>query len=142
MAVAALLGLEDKCALAFEGSPAVQETLWHGIAAPRIHVWAPGCVSRKVCERAQRYGDEENRQDGDGPPAPAFFSFPGKKRQEEQTDDHKHWADEKRWSFKRWGQQREQRVEPNEKIVGPWRGLNNGWIRPAGRSEWPEVNCA
>src|SRR5258707_4660614 len=82
MTVAALLDLEDERALPLESSPAVQELLWHGVAAPRIHLRTPRRISSEVGECSQDYCDQQNRQNSDWPPSPTLFTFSRKKWQQ------------------------------------------------------------
>src|ERR1700690_854096 len=97
MAVAALLGLEDKCALPLKRSRAVQELFRHGISAPRIHVRTPRRISSEVGEGSQDYGDQQNRQNSDRPPAPPLFTFSRKKWEQNKKRDNDYGANEESW---------------------------------------------
>src|SRR5216683_1332019 len=97
MAVAALLGLQDKCALPLKRSRAVEKLLRHGVAAPRIHVRTPRRIASEVGECSQDYGDQQNRQNSDWPPAPTLFSFSGKKWQQNKKRDNDYGANEESW---------------------------------------------
>src|SRR5260370_5040180 len=97
MAVAALLDLEDERALPLKRSRAVQDPLWHGISAPRIHVRTPRRISSEVGECSQDYGDQQNRQNSDRPPAPTLFSFSRKKWQQNKKRDSDYGANEESW---------------------------------------------
>src|SRR6266581_5280012 len=88
MTVAALLDLEDERALPLESSPAVQKLLRHGVAAPRIHVRTPRRISSEMGECSQYYGDQQNRQNSDRPPAPTLFPFSRKKWQQYKKRDN------------------------------------------------------
>src|SRR6266436_1889115 len=97
MTVAALLDLEDERALPLESSPAVQKLLRHGVAAPRIHVRTPRRIASEMGECSQDYGDQQNRQNSDRPPAPTLFSFSRKKWQQNQKRDSDHGTNEESW---------------------------------------------
>src|SRR5260370_41780083 len=88
MAVAALLHLKDQRAFSLKCGTAMQELLRHRISAPRIHVRAPGCVSSEVGECSQDYGDQQNRQNCDRPPAPTLVPLSGKKWQQNNKRDN------------------------------------------------------
>ena len=75
MAIAALLGLEDESPLPLKCGGVVQKLFWHRIAAPSVHVWAPRRIASEMGECSQDYGDQQNRQDSDWPPAPTLFPF-------------------------------------------------------------------
>src|SRR4051812_33674999 len=95
------------------------------VAAPGIHVRAPGCVLRETskgpeCDCNQQYGKNRN-----GTALPALFSFPGKKRQKDQSQDCQRGTDEEKRGLERWGQQRQQSVEPQEKVIGLRRSLDD-----------------
>src|SRR6202012_2660824 len=85
--VAALLGLKHQCALSFERGGAVQKLVRYRVAAPRIHMWAPWRVPRKMRECSQHNGDQKNRQDGDRSTTPTFFPFSRKKWQQDEKSD-------------------------------------------------------
>src|SRR2546422_7815209 len=88
MAVAALLHLKNERALPLKRSCAAQKSLRHRIAAPGVHVRAPGCEPREMGKCAKRDRDQQHGQDCNRPPPPALFSFAGKKwRSEEHTSE-------------------------------------------------------
>src|SRR5580658_8160939 len=75
MAVAALLALKNQRALPLKRRCAAEESVRHRIAAPGIHVRAPRCISGKMRQCSERYRQQQDGENRDGPPAPAFFSF-------------------------------------------------------------------
>src|ERR1700693_1784526 len=95
MTVATLLDLENERALPLKSRCAMQELCRHGITAPGVHVWTPGCESRKMRKCPQRDGDQQDCQDSDRPPAPTLFPFPRQKRKKKQAKDRDDRADEK-----------------------------------------------
>src|SRR6267154_3184298 len=142
MTVAALLDLEDERALPLESSPAVQELVRHGVAAPRIHVRTPRRISSEVGECSQDYGDQQNRQNSDRPPAPTLFPFSGKKWQQNKKRDSDYGANEESWCLHRRRQVGQQTVQPQKEVVWFGRRLDNGGIWAAGRTERTEVQSA
>src|SRR4029453_3842181 len=117
MAVAALLDLEDQRALSLEGGRTLEESRRHRIAAPGIHVWAPGGELGQACERPQRHRDEQDGEDRDRTPAPALLAFAGEERKQEQGDDADDGSEEEHRRLQGRGKQREQRIEPEEEVV-------------------------
>src|SRR5580692_4558885 len=97
MAVAALFDLEDERALPLESTGAVQKLIGHRVAAPRIHVWTPWCVSSEVGKCSQDYGDQQNRQNSDRSTPPTLFPFSRKKWQQNKKRDDDYGADEESW---------------------------------------------
>src|SRR6266849_6064142 len=142
VAIAALFGLKNQRALPLKGGRAMQKLLRHGIAAPGVHVRTPGCELREMGEGPERDRNQQHGQDRNRPTPPALFAFSREKGKKEQPDDHHDRADQKCWSLKRRGEQREQGIEPQEKVVWLRRGLDNRRVRLAGRSKWAEVNRA
>src|SRR5258708_39442259 len=92
--VAALLHLKDQRALSLKCGTAVKKLLRHRVAAPRIHVRTPWRVSSEVGECSQDYGDQQNRQNCDRPPAPTLFPFSRKKWQQNKKCDNDYGANE------------------------------------------------
>src|SRR5262249_37893944 len=88
------------------------------------------------CDRDQQHAQDRHR-----PPPPTLFSFTGKKGKEEQRENHQNRTYEQHWSFERRRKQREQGIEPQEKVIGLWYGLDDRRIRLAGRSKWAEIDC-
>src|SRR5712692_1089167 len=142
VAVAALLDLKNECSLPFKGGCAMQKLLGHGIAAPGVHVRAPGSESSEMRKCPKRYRDEQDGQDGDRPPAPALFPFPREERQKKQSCNHDDRADEKCWSLKRRGKQREQAIEPQKEVIGLRHCLNDRRVGTTGWTEGTEVQRA
>src|SRR5258708_9759443 len=97
MTVAALLDLEDERTLSLKRGAAMQKLLRHGVAAARIHVRTPRRISSEVGECSQDYGDQQNRQNSDRPPAPTLFSFSRKKWQQNEKRDSDYGANEESW---------------------------------------------
>src|SRR5579863_7285717 len=58
VAVVALLFLENSRSLAFQGRSTAQEFVWNRLAAPGVHLRAPGRVSGEAGERPQRDRDQ------------------------------------------------------------------------------------
>src|SRR5580700_7482203 len=75
MAVSALLALKDKCASPLKSRCAAKESVRHGIAAPGIHVRAPGCIAREMRQCPERNREQQDGENRDGASAPAFFSL-------------------------------------------------------------------
>src|SRR5712692_2089066 len=142
VAVAALFDLKNECSLPFKGGRAMQKSLGHGIAAPGVHVRAPGSESSEMGKCPKRYRDEQDGQDGDRPPAPALFPFPREERQKKQSCNHDDRADEKCWSLKRRGKQREQGIEPQKEVIGLRHCLNDRRVGTTGWTEGTEVQRA
>jgi hypothetical protein len=97
MAVTALLNLENERALPLKRRCTVQKSLGHGITAPSIHVRTPGRISSEVSECSQGYGDQQNRQNSDRPPAPTLFPFSRKKWEQNKKRDNDYGANEESW---------------------------------------------
>src|SRR5207249_6552973 len=106
MAVAALFDLTNESAVPLERSCAMEHPLRHCIAAPSVHVWAPGREARHARKRAERDRDQQHAQNRNRPPPPALFSFAGEKWKKEQPDDHHDRTNENCGSFERRGEQR------------------------------------
>src|SRR5258708_34248305 len=66
MAVAALLDLKNERPLPLQGRYAMKKSLRHRIAAPSIHVRAPGRISGKMRKCPQHYRNQHDGQDRDG----------------------------------------------------------------------------
>src|SRR6266403_3359769 len=142
MTVAALLHLKNQRALSLKRSRAVQELLWHRIAAPRIHVRTPRCISGEVGECSQDYGDQQNSQNSDRPPAPTLFPFSRKKWQQNEKPDNDYGADEESWRLHGRRQVGQQTVQPQKEVVWFRRRLDDRRVRAAGRTERTEVQSA
>src|SRR5712675_3741225 len=97
MTVAALLGLANERTLPLEGGRAVQKLLRNGISAPCVHVRTPRRIASQVGECSQDYGDQQNRQNSDRPPAPTLFPFSRKKWQQNKKRDNNYRANEESW---------------------------------------------
>jgi hypothetical protein len=71
------------------------------------------------------------------PPPPAFFAFSRDKGESQKHAQHDHRSDQQDKSFHRWRKQGKYRIEPEEKVIRPRRGLDNGriglagWVGPA-----------
>src|SRR5258708_27122867 len=94
MAVATLLGLENERALPLERSRAMHKFLRHGVAAPGVHIRTPLRIASEMGECSQDYGDQQNRQNSDWPPAPTLFPFSRKKWQQNKKRDNDYGANE------------------------------------------------
>src|SRR5438445_8891214 len=97
MAVTALLHLENERTLSLKRGAAMQELIRYGITAPSIHVRAPRRIASEMGECSQDYGDQQNRQNSDWPPAPTLFSFSRKKWQQNKKCDNDYGANEESW---------------------------------------------
>src|SRR6266478_2395068 len=97
MAVAALLDLENERTLTLKRSRAVQKFFWHWITAPSVHVRAPRRIASEMGECSQHYGDQQDRQNSDWPPAPTLFSFSRKEWQQTTKLDNAYGANEESW---------------------------------------------
>src|ERR1700722_17908046 len=75
VAVVALLRLENQSALPFKRRTVVEKFRWNRYGAPRIHNRAPRRVSGEArkCSESNRY--EQNREHGNGPAPPTFFTL-------------------------------------------------------------------
>src|SRR6266567_1396309 len=139
MAVTALLYLKYQRALTLQCGCAMHEPVRHRITAPRIHVRAPRRKLSHARKGPECDGNQQHGENRDRPPLPAFFSFAGKKGQEDQCDDRHRWDDEKKWRLHRRRKQRQQSVKPQEKVIRLRGGLDNRRIRLSGRSKRTEV---
>jgi len=74
----------------------MQELLGHGVAAPRIHVRTPRRIPSEVGECSQDYGDQQNRQNSDRPPAQLFSPSPERMAANKKRDGD-YWANEETW---------------------------------------------
>src|SRR6185369_14291652 len=135
MAVAALLDLEHQSALPLQGGRAMNELIRHEITTPRIHVRAPGRVSRQMSKRPERDRDQHHCQDRDGPPLPTLFTFARKKRKQKQSGNHHHRSNQKCRCFERGREQRKQSIQPQEKVIRFGNSLDDRGIGLAG---WPK----
>src|SRR6267142_4622387 len=142
MAVAALLRLKNESALPLQRGCAVDESFRHGITAPGVHVRAPGCELCEVRKGSQSDRGEQNSQNRNRPAFPALFSFARKEGKKQQSENNNDRADDKCWCLERRGKQREQAVEPEEKVIGLGDRLDNRWIGFAGRPKWTKVKRA
>src|SRR6266403_4401110 len=142
MTVAALLHLKNQRALSLKRSRAVQELLWHRIAAPRIHVRTPRCISGEVGECSQDYGDQQNSQNSDRPPAPTLFPFSRKKWQQNEKPDNDYGADEESWRLHGRRQVGQQTIQPQKEVVWFRRRLDYRRVWATGRTERTEVQSA
>ena len=133
MAVAALLDLKDQSALPLKRSCAMKKSIRHGITAPCVHVRTPGRELGEMGKRSQRDRDQQHGQNRNRPALPALFSFAGKKGKKKQPNNYDDRADEKCWRLERRREQREQSIEPQEKVIRLGRGLDDGRVGP-GRS--------
>src|SRR5271165_1000402 len=75
MAVAALFHLEDQRALALQWRAAVEVFHRDWIATPAIHDGTPGRIGSELGEGPERDGDEQQSDNGNGPPTPALLAF-------------------------------------------------------------------
>ena len=87
VAVAALLYLKHQRALPLQCGCAMDEPIRNGITAPSIHVRTPRCELREPGERSKGDCNQQHSEDRNRPALPAFLSFSGKKRQENQRQD-------------------------------------------------------
>ena len=87
VAVAALLYLKHQRALTFQCGCAMYEPIRNGITAPRIHVRTPRCELRETGESPECDCNQQHRENRNGPPLPALFSFAGKERQKNQRQE-------------------------------------------------------
>src|SRR5580692_2231344 len=134
MAIAALLDLEDERALSFESGTAVQKLVGHWIAAPPIHVWTPRRIASEMGECSQDYGDQQNRQNSDWPPAPTLFPFSRKKWQQNKKRDNHYGANEESWRLHGRRQVGQQTVQPQKEVIWFRRRLDDRRVRAAGRT--------
>src|SRR6266403_3282265 len=120
----------------------MQELLGHGVAAPRIHVRTPRRIPSEVGECSQDYGDQQNRQNSDRPPAPTFLPYSRKKWQQNKKRDSDYWANEESWRLHGRRQVRQQTVQPQKEVVWFRRRLDDRRVRAAGRTKRTEVQSA
>src|SRR5690242_19454740 len=142
MAVTTLLDLENQCPLSLKRGAAMQKSVRYRITAPSVHVRAPRRVASEVGECSQDYGDQQNRQNSDRPPAPALFPFSREKWQQNKKRDSNYGANEESWRLHGGRQVGKQTVQPQKEVVWFRRCLNNRWIRPARGPERTEVHRA
>src|SRR5580700_7746273 len=138
MTVAALLRLKDERALPLQGGCAVQKSRRQGGAAPGVHLRTPRRVLRQMGKRSERNREQQHSQDRNRSSSPALLSFAGQERKQEKSEDGHDRTNQKRGSLHRRWEQREQGIEPQEKVIGFRHGLNNGGVRPAGRPKRTE----
>lgn len=75
MTVVTLLCLKDECSVALQRRSALQEFWRNRLAAPRIHDRAPRRVLSQVCQSAESYCDQQNRENRNRPAPPALLAF-------------------------------------------------------------------
>src|SRR5258708_26068695 len=88
MAIATLLDLKYKRTLPLERRRTMYVSVGHWIAAPRVHPRAPGRELGHASESAERDGDHQHGDNRNRAALPALFSFSGKKRQQNQSDNY------------------------------------------------------
>jgi hypothetical protein len=88
MAIAALFDLKDERTSSFQSRGAPQKLLRNGVTAPSVHVRAPRRIASEVGECSQDYGNQQNCQNSDWPPAPTLFPFSRKKWQQNKKRDN------------------------------------------------------
>src|SRR5450755_1608830 len=117
MTVVALLFLENQRALPLERCSMDQILLgyWHG--TPGIHDRTPRRIPCKVRKCSQRNRYQQNREHRDGPALPALFTFARNKRKKQKRADSEDRTDEQGGGFHRGRQEREHRIEPQEKEI-------------------------
>src|SRR3984885_1705317 len=125
VAVAALLDLKHERTLALKCSGAVNVAVGYWIAAPGVHVRTPWRELGHASKRAESDRDEQYGNYRNWTPLPAFFSFSRKKWQKNQAKNCQRRDDEKERRLQRWRKKREQCVEPQEKIIGLGRSLDD-----------------
>src|SRR5215471_12017116 len=104
MAIAALLPLKDRRTLPFERRAANQVLHWDGIATPRTHDWAPGCVAGQMCQGAESHGRQRNGDHGDRAPLPALLALTSEKWQQEEKTENNYGANQQCRSLYLWRQ--------------------------------------
>src|SRR5260370_13563939 len=97
MAVTTLVALENQRTLSLKRGAAMQKFVRYRITAPSVHVRAPRRIASEMGECAQDYGDQQNRQNSDRPPAPTLLPFSRKKWQQHKKRDNDYGANEKSW---------------------------------------------
>src|SRR5246127_1869190 len=117
MAVTALFNLENERTLSLKRSAAMQEFVRYRITAPSVHVRAPRRIASEMGECSEDYGDQQNRQNSDWPPAPTLFSFARKKWQQNKKCDSDYGANEESWRLHGRRQVGKQTVEPQKEVV-------------------------
>src|SRR5260370_197500 len=117
MAVTTLLALENQRTLSLKRGAAMQKFVRYRIAPPSVHVGAPRRIASEMGECSQDYGDQQNRQNSDWPPAPTLFSFSRKKWQQNKKRDNEYGADEESWRLHGRRQVRQQTVHPQKEVV-------------------------
>src|SRR4030095_6686516 len=142
MAVATLLHLKDQRSLPFKRGRIMYLSIRHGIPTPRIHVWAPSHVSCEMCERPECDRHQQHCQNRDWPSLPTFVTFAGDKRKKEQANNYQHGADQECWRFERGWEQREQSIDPQEKVIRFGNSLDYCRIWPSGWPKWTEEQRA
>src|ERR1700751_3687183 len=114
MAVATLLGLQNQRTLPLERGCAMQKSRWYGIATPRVHVRTPRRITSQMGECSEDYGDQQNRQNSDWPPAPTLFPFSRKKWQQNKKRDNHYGANQESWRLHGRRQVGQQNVQSQE----------------------------
>src|SRR5262245_1292916 len=142
MTIAALLRLKHERALSLECGRPVEECCGHRLTAPRAHLGTPWSVLGETRKRTENEGDQQDGQDRDRSSAPALLSFAGQEWQEHENGNGDRWTNQQRRRLERRWQEREQRIEPQEEVVGLRHRLDDRWIRLPGWSERTEDHCA
>src|SRR5712675_1264328 len=117
MAVTTLLALENQRTLSLKRGAAMQKFVRYGIAAPSVHVRTPRRIASKMGECSQDYGNQQNRQNSDRPPAPTLFPLSRKKWQQNKKRDNDYGANQESWRLHRRRQVGKQTVQPQKEVV-------------------------
>ena len=105
MTVPALLFLEHRGALTFQGRATVQVLNGNWIATPGVHDWTPRAITGQMRQCAKGDRGQQNCDDGNWATLPALLTFSGKKGQQDEKSDDDHRTDEQRGRFHLRGQE-------------------------------------
>src|SRR6266852_2722209 len=140
MTVVTLFGLKNECTMALQCRPAPQQFSRNRLAAPGIHHRTPGRVLTQVCQSAEGYCDQQNREHSNWPALPALLAFTRYKRKGQQDNDSDGRTSQKNGCLGRWRQERKQSIQPQKEEVGTRGGLNDRRIWLAAWTKGTKMN--
>src|ERR1700693_4958496 len=142
MTVVTLLRLENERTMALQRSPTIQEFRRNRLTAPGIHHRAPRRVFSQMSQSAEAYGDQQNREDSNGPAFPALLTFACHKRKRQQDNKSNGGTNQQDGRLRRGRKEREQSIQPQEEKIGTRGGLNDRRIRLAAGTKGTKMNRA
>ena len=94
----------------------------------------------QMSQSAEAYGDQQNREDSNGPAFPALLTFACHKWKRQQDKDSDDGTNQKDGRLSRGRKEREQSIQPQEEKIGTWGGLNNRRIWLAAGTKGTKMN--